>query len=174
MKNIRFTMIFFIILILTSATALIHFANVFAEDSYLPDGLKNIARQWADGQMSDNDFIKTLQWLVDRGHLIIPQSANSNTQNFSEGFSGMVCTQGYKYVQMTGRYTNGDIPYSAIFLRLSLTNNAGDVVSTGSGIISDINAHQTKFFDAIAIYPGNFTSCDIQIDSAIPEKKPNS
>lgn len=166
--------IFFIILILTSAIALIHLANVSAEESSLPNWLKDIARQWADGQMSDDDFIKALQWLVDQGLLIIPQPADSDPQNYSQGFSGIVCTQGYNYVQMTGRYTNGDIPYLAIFLRLSLTNNVGDVVATGSGIISNINAHQTKFFDAIAIYSGNFTTCDIQIDSAIPEKKSNS
>jgi hypothetical protein len=165
--------IFFIILILTSVITLIHLANVSAEESSLPNWLKDMARQWADGQMSDDDFIGTLQWLVDQKILIIPQPADSNQQNTLQGFSGMVCTQGYKYVQMTGRYTNGDIPYSVIFLRLSLTNNVGDVVATGSGIISHINAHQTKFFDAIAIYSGNFTTCDIQIDSAIPEKKPN-
>lgn len=171
MKRFR---IFFIILILTSAIALIHLVNVSAEESSLPNWLKDIARQWADGQMSDDDFIKALQWLVDQGLLIIPQPADSDPQNYSQGFSGIVCTQGYNYVQMTGRYTNGDIPYLAIFLRLSLTDNVGDVVATGSGIISHINAHQTKFFDAIAIYSGNFTTCDIQIDSAIPEKKPNS
>lgn len=170
MKRLK---IFFIILILTSAIALIHLASVSAEESSLPNWLKDIARQWADGQMSDDDFIKALQWLVDQGLLIIPQPADSDPQNYSQGFSGIVCTQGYNYVQMTGRYTNGDIPYLAIFLRLSLTNNVGDVVAMGSGIISHINAHQTKFFDAIAIYSGNFTTCDIQIDSAIPEKKPN-
>ncbi len=159
----------FLLFFLVATLGFINFQTVLGQSSSIPEWIKDTAKSWVKGEITDDDFIKLLQLLIDQKILIVP-SQDNDEKNQTEGFSGIACIQGYNYVQMTGRYTNGDVPYSVIFLRLSLTNNAGDVVSTGSGIISNINAHQTKFFDAIAIYSRNFTSCDIQIDSAIPEK----
>lgn len=169
MKKTYFS-ILFLLFFLVAGFGLINSQTVLGQSSSIPDWIKDTVKSWVEGKITDDDFIKLLQFLIDQKILTVP-SQDTDEESQTEGFSGMVCTQGYKYVQMTGRYTNGNTPYSAMFLRLSLTDDKGDVVATGSGIISNINAHQTKFFDAIAIYSGNFTSCDIQIDNAIPDKK---
>jgi hypothetical protein len=46
--------------------------NVSAEESLIPSWIKNIAGFWVDGQISDAEFISSLQFLVEKGLLTIP------------------------------------------------------------------------------------------------------
>ena len=86
-----------------------------------------------------------------------------------EGFSNISCKSGYQYVQMTGQYTAGNISYKVIFLRILLLDNNGLVLAKGFGLVDDIDANQTKTFNAITRYPSTFSSCTVQIDNAIPK-----
>jgi hypothetical protein len=85
------------------------------------------------------------------------------------GFSNIVCKSGYEYVQMTGQYTAGNISYKVIFLQMVLLDNNGNVVAKGFGFVDDIDANETKNFNAITRYPSTFSSCIIQIDGTIPK-----
>lgn len=92
-----------------------------------------------------------------------------NMTNPAEGFSNISCKSGYQYVQMTGQYTAGNVSYKVIFLRMLLLDNNGLVLAKGFGLVGDIDANQTKTFNAITRYPSTFSSCTIQIDNAIPK-----
>lgn len=53
--------------------SVILFANVQAEP-LIPDWIKLVAKFWIDGEISDQEFIDALQYLVNHGILSIPQS----------------------------------------------------------------------------------------------------
>ena len=91
------------------------------------------------------------------------------TNSTIQSFSNFTCTKGIGNVMLTGQYTNGDTPYRVIFLKMFLLDEKGHTIATGNGNISDIGAHEIKIFDAITRFSGNFSSCTVQIDNAIPK-----
>lgn len=94
-----------------------------------------------------------------------PQSppVSSNSQ---KGFSGLVCKKDFSgFVQMTGKYTNGDRAYSFLTITLAVIGEKGEVLDTGVGIISNIDAHETKAFSVGTLYSGSYKSCEIQVDA---------
>ncbi len=101
------------------------------------------------------------------------QVTNTKTEQFrtvaypTEGFDNIVCSRGFGYVLMVGEYTGGNVPYSVIFLKMTLLDSAGQILGTGSGTISDVGAHKTKLFNALSRYHANFDSCSVQINNAI-------
>ena len=102
-----------------------------------------------------------------------PQNSTSiaynKTTDTVEGFSNIVCTSGIDYVLMTGQYTAGNTAYKVIFLRMTLLDNNGLVLATGTGHVDKVDTNKTVTFNAITRYPSTFSSCDIQIDNAIPK-----
>ena len=96
-------------------------------------------------------------------------TAYGKTTDPIEGFSNVVCKSGYEYVQMTGQYTAGSTSYKVIFLRMVLLDDNGYVLAKGFGLVDNVDAHKTTTFNAIVRYPSTFSSCIIQIDSAIPK-----
>lgn len=96
----------------------------------------------------------------------VPETTSPTTTSSQKGFSGLVCKKDYSgYVQMTGKFTNGDRPYSFLTLTLAIIGEKGEVLDTGVAIISNIGAHETKAFSATSLYSGNFKTCEIQIDA---------
>jgi len=65
-----------ILLTLTVAIGIITIgfsASIFAEqDSLIPSWIKDTAKFWVDNQTSDNEFVNALQYLVNKGILVIP------------------------------------------------------------------------------------------------------
>jgi len=50
-------------------------ASVIAEqDSLIPSWIKDTAKFWVDNQISDNEFVNALQYLVNKGILLIPNN----------------------------------------------------------------------------------------------------
>ncbi len=41
--------------------------TVFAEDSVIPEWVKNNAKWWSEGSISDSDYIKSLEYLINNG-----------------------------------------------------------------------------------------------------------
>lgn len=80
------------------------------------------------------------------------------------GFSDLICKQEYGVVKMSGRYTNDNKPTQGVMLKLILLDANNKIVATGIGSITEMNAHETKYFDAVAFYEGNYSSCDVQIE----------
>jgi hypothetical protein len=52
------------------------------ESSSIPSWIKTTAKFWVNGDVSDSDFLKAIQWLVTQGIIVVPNtsSTNSNTQ----------------------------------------------------------------------------------------------
>lgn len=47
--------------------------NASAQSTPIPNWIKNTAKWWADDQISDSEFIKALQWLIDQKILVVEQ-----------------------------------------------------------------------------------------------------
>lgn len=52
--------------------------NVSAEQSSIPDWIKNTAKWWAEGQIEEYDFVQSMQYLVNSGILKVSQSGLSS------------------------------------------------------------------------------------------------
>lgn len=99
----------------------------------------------------------------------IHADSTGTTNSTIQSFSNFTCAKGIGNVMLTGQYTNGDTPYRVIFLKMFLLDKNGHTIATGNGNIPDIGAHEIKTFDAITRFSGNFSSCTVQIDNAIPK-----
>lgn len=177
-----------LLVFIISTSIIISFAlglsiTAYAQTTSIPKWVKNTALWWGQGQISDDEFIKSMQWLIDNSFIHMSSQSNQNSptsipnsnvntnQNMSP-FSNTQCVQDeYGFVKMTGKYTNGAIPYSFVYLKLGVIDSKGTVVATGPGIVSDINAYETKLFDASASYSGQFSSCQIQVETQLPMMK---
>lgn len=145
--------------------------NVSAEENLIPSWIKTTAGFWIEGQIGDQEFIQALQYLVEKEILKVPPMENdfndiSSPQEFGI-FSNTTCLRDgtiSKMVTMAGKYTNGDVAYRQVELDLILLDKNNDVIEVGSGVIWDVEAHQTKYFDADAFTSLEYTTCEIQID----------
>jgi len=86
-----------------------------------------------------------------------------------QSFSNFTCTAGIGNVLLTGHFTNGDTPFKVVFLKMMVLDKNWHILSTGYGNISDVKPHETKSFTAVARFSGNYSSCTIQVDNAIPK-----
>lgn len=154
-------------------------SNVIAQQPSIPNWIKNTALWWGQGQISDTEFIKALQYLIGRGILVVPQSASRQVTSSNIGISippeitNTVCKHPSEdvtdVVEMTGYYNNMDnTPYSQVSLKLGVIDQNGNVAAVGDGVILNIGVHEIKVFDALANYNGTFQSCTVQIEQKIP------
>ena len=142
----------------------------------IPGWLKSTAKYWSEDSITDEEFVNVIQWLINEDIVIIPQQGGNATlvdEDSGPGvFSNTRCELGYQYVKMTGRYTNANEAYAVLSLKLAVLNDKGDVLATGSGLLTNVEPRTTKFFDAIAIYAGEeFDSCVIEVSSAMPKAR---
>ena len=86
-----------------------------------------------------------------------------------QSFSNFTCAAGIGNVLLTGHFTNGDTPLKVVFLKMLVLDSNWHILSTGYGNISDVKPHETKAFTAVARFSGDFSSCTIQVDNAIPK-----
>lgn len=135
------------------------------EPTLLPVWLRDAASSWLNGNLSDRDFVSYLQRLVDQKILAPPPPEKDPPK--PEGFSNLQCKKGERYVEMVGKYTNGAEPYEIVSLRMTVLDAAGEILASGSGTISHIRAHETKYFNVIARYHEEFASCDVQVESVL-------
>lgn len=102
--------------------------------------------------------------------LLHPAHADSQeTMVPLQSFSNFTCTAGIGNVLLTGHFTNGDTPFKVVFLKMLVLDSNWHILSTGYGNISDVKPHETKSFTAVARFSGNYSSCTIQVDNAIPK-----
>jgi len=64
----KIVMIFGIIVIASFGLSL----TVFAEDSAIPEWIKNSAKWWSDGTISETEYVKSLEYLIVQGIIQIP------------------------------------------------------------------------------------------------------
>lgn len=84
-------------------------------------------------------------------------------------FSNVTCTNGIGNVLLIGQFNNNGTFYRIIFLKILVHDTNGHDLATGYGNISDIKPHETKMFNAVTRFSGNFSSCEIQVDNVIPK-----
>lgn len=53
--------------------------NVVADSPTIPSWVKKTALWWGQGQITDGDFIKALQYLISQGILVVPQTTQQST-----------------------------------------------------------------------------------------------
>jgi len=46
--------------------------TVFAEDSSIPEWVKNNAKWWSEGSISDSDYVESLEYLINNGIIDVP------------------------------------------------------------------------------------------------------
>lgn len=86
-----------------------------------------------------------------------------------QSFNNFTRTSGIGNVLFTGHFTNENTPFKVVFLKLLVLDKNWHILSTGYGNISDVKPHETKSFTAVARFSGNYSSCTIQVDNAIPK-----
>lgn len=70
-----------VILSITLGTIIGLSANASAQESSLPSWLKSTAKFWGEGQISDTEFMKAMQWLIDHGYLKVSSTATTPSQS---------------------------------------------------------------------------------------------
>jgi len=58
-----------------------NFFSAYAEPYSIPSWIKNNAKWWSQGQISDTDFVKGIQYLVETGIMTIPETKSSISQS---------------------------------------------------------------------------------------------
>ena len=82
-KNISFktyTTIFFGVFLISVMMFMSSISTTEAErDSIIPSWIKNNAGWWADGQIDDNSFVSSIEWLVSNNIIEVPPTTISGT-----------------------------------------------------------------------------------------------
>lgn len=141
-------------------------STISVQPPLLPDWLREVTSSWLTGHISDREFISQLQRLVDQ-KILLPTPEKETPRQ--EGFSNTQCKKGDTHVEMVGKYTNGDKPYGIVSLRMTVLDSKGEILASGSGTISNIGAHESKYFNVITRYSTEFASCEIQVESVLPK-----
>ena len=83
------------------------------------------------------------------------------------GFSHVHITRGMYFVLATGQYTNGGIPYVAVFPRLNLYDNSSHLIGTGLGTMWNVGAYDSKSFQILVNVSKAFKSYAVIVDKAV-------
>ena len=74
-------LVFFGITILISISGIIAWSSTtFAEETVIPNWIRNTALWWGEEKISDGDFINALQWLMSEEILYVPPPDSSNKE----------------------------------------------------------------------------------------------
>ena len=65
----------FVVLMLAATVAAVGTGSIHAQSLDIPDWVKNNALWWAEGSITDQDFVGALQFLISRGIITIPSDA---------------------------------------------------------------------------------------------------
>ena len=71
-------------------------SSIDAEVKLVPSWIKNIAKFWVNDEISDQEFLNALQFLVDKGVLVLP---TEESKNISESTSTQLNKKDFKQIQ---------------------------------------------------------------------------
>ncbi len=72
--------------------------NIDAQEPSIPPWIKNTAEFWINGQITDQEYLDSLQFLVEQGILTIPQSEFILSEQSINTNSMKPCTRDYRPV----------------------------------------------------------------------------
>ena len=120
---------------------------------------------------------KNLQLKEHQARLSLAQQTNLyvSAMNFYESkyndsFSGVVCKKQNNIVTLSGDYTNDGSDYQAVFLKLLIFDDLGNVVDAGIAKIVDVTQNDFRHFSVSTPYKGKINSCLVMIDSRFPQE----
>ena len=90
---------------------------------------------------------------------------NFYESKYSDSFSGVLCKKQNNIVTLSGDYTNDGVYYQAIFFKLLIFDDLGDVVDIGLTKIVDVTQNDFRHFSVSTPYKGKINSCFVMIDS---------
>lgn len=89
-----------------------------SEESLIPPWIKNTARFWVDGNVSDREFLSALQYLIDKNILIVKEQSPKTEPQKSSCLGNTLCL-----TSTVQTIVDGDTIYVEGYkIRLSLTN----------------------------------------------------
>jgi hypothetical protein len=115
---------------------------------------------WDDGTINDTKVV-----VVSNKNITL--NAHYGSKSNQVGFSHIHLTHGLYSVLVTGQYTNGDIPYIALFPRLNLYDGSNHLIGTGMSTIWNIGAYDSKSFQILVNVSKAFKSFSMVVDNAI-------
>ena len=95
------------------------FSNVSADENLIPQWIKNIAKFWSEGNISDSEFVGALQFMVENDIIQIPENAESiedkgdffityhQNPNSIYEYSAMDLVSDSQYFELSIEYLNG-------------------------------------------------------------------
>jgi phosphonate transport system substrate-binding protein len=67
-------------------------SNASAQETTIPDWIKNNAGWWADGLIDDNSFVSGMQWLISNGIIILESEVDNQDPDEEGRVAGGVLT----------------------------------------------------------------------------------
>ena len=98
------------IILAISAILLVGSMAPFASAERVPDWVKNNAGWWADGTISDGEFVSGVQHLIKEGILAVPQTTTASAETTTEGIPDWVKSNAGWWADGTisdGEFVNG-------------------------------------------------------------------
>jgi len=67
----------------SGGTSILYFP---VKESSIPSWIKNISGFWANGDISDDEYLGTIRWLIDNGILVVSQSETETSQSQTKSY----------------------------------------------------------------------------------------
>ena len=126
----------------------------YAQESSIPSWIKSIAGFWSEGQISDDEFVSALQYLVENGVLTIPEKQNVSKSPPKET-TKTETTQNEYQPKLEALYVEGD----HVNILTSIVDKNGNPVSLNGEIVLKViedSVHEI-FTDKKYFVPQSFT-----------------
>jgi hypothetical protein len=115
--------------------------SVFAQDSMIPEWIKNNAKWWSEGKIAESDYISALQYLINQGIIKIPiTEVNAAKVSLSDSERAQSFV-----VHIQGEYTIGVEDGVKTFYTFSEFRHLTTNVNTSLGII-DVDNDMQMFY----------------------------
>ena len=143
---------------------------------YTPRWVQNLFEWNQRGIISDQEFEYSIKYLVTRGIIskenekMQPITMENKNLQLKEHQARLSLAQQNNIVTLSGDYTNDGAYYQAVFLKLLVFNDLGDVVDAGLAKIVDVTQNDFRHFSVSTPYKEKINSCLVMIDSKFPQE----
>ncbi|MCH7941051.1 MAG: hypothetical protein IH842_03690 [Thaumarchaeota archaeon] len=142
--------------------------SISAEEELIPSWIRNTAGFWVDRQISDQEFINALQYLINQGILLIPeQTDGSEFEESPLDFKVITCESvGADFLKVGVQITNNRDKAISLELVYKGVDVDGNVVSFETGYVLNIRPGQTVFEDRLIDNHPEIDSCKLGLNDA--------
>jgi len=139
-----------------------------AQQTIIPAWVKNTAKWWASGQISDSDFIKAIQYLIDNNILHTASETTSlqtNTSNNSSGSQNQDTQLSQRFSDLQSQYTTLQSKYNLLLQQVrSITaqSSTGENTDSISAVAVTPVIESDGFFETTK-YQGSILKITVEI-----------